>query len=142
MNLSSKDARVANLQAANARKAEAAGVAVVEGLQRLASRGGPVNINAVAAEAGVSRGFIYSRPELRAQIAAGARRPKSKIRSTGITPNEASLQARLETALDSIKDLKIENSDLKKRIENLAAQLFNESVGPLAATNSVSGRKS
>lgn len=121
-----KETRVENLRAANAKKTAAAQEAVLRALEHLSSTAAAVNINAVAEEAGVSRGFIYSRPELRAKIVEVSKLPKSRVRSSGSTPNEASLTARLETALDTIRDLKADNRDLKQRIENLAGQLIEE----------------
>ena len=123
-----KEERLANLRAANAKKTATAREAVLRVLEELAMTTAAVNINAVAGAAGVSRGFIYSQPELRAQIIAASKRPRSKVRATGSTPNEASLTSRLETALDTIKDLKRENRDLKQRIENLTAQLFDREM--------------
>ena len=123
-----KETRVENLRAANAKKTAVAYKAVLQALQRLSSTAAAVNINAVAEEAGVSRGFIYSQPELRANIYEVSKLPRSKVRSAGFTPNEASLTARLEAALDTIKELKADNRDLKQRIENLSAQLLDQKV--------------
>ena len=120
----SKEERLTNLQAANARKTAAACQAVLAALNELVLSGTAVNINAVAETAGVSRGFIYSKAELRAQIMAASHISKGKVRSTSRLPNEASLTSRLETALDTIKDLKSENRNLKRRIENLTEQLL------------------
>ncbi|QHO69150.1 hypothetical protein BHD05_05275 [Marisediminicola antarctica] len=123
-----KEDRLANLQAANAKKTEAARGAVLRAFDHLVATAAAVNINAVAAEAGVSRGFIYSQPELRAKIADASKLPTSKVRSSSSTPNEASLTSRLETALDTIGDLKSENRELKQRIENLTAQLLDQEL--------------
>jgi hypothetical protein len=123
-----KEARVENLRAANAKKTAVAQEAVLQALQRLSSKAAAVNINAVAEEAGVSRGFIYSQPELRANIDEVSKLPRTKVRSAGFTPNQASLTARLETALDTIKELKADNRELKQRIENLSAQLLDQKL--------------
>lgn len=123
-----KDKRLANLQTANAKKTAAARAAVLRALDELALTTSAVNINAVAESAGVSRGFIYSQPELRAQIVAASKHSNSKVRATSRTPNEASLTSRLETALDTISDLKSENRQLKQRIENLTAQLVEQEL--------------
>lgn len=123
-----KEERLANLRAANAKKTVTAREAVLRALEEFAMTTAAVNINAVAGAAGVSRGFIYSQPELRAQIIAASKLSRSKVRATGSTPNEVSLTSRLETALDTIKDLKSQNRDLKQRIENLTAQLFDREM--------------
>lgn len=125
-----REDRLANLKAANAKKTTVAREAVQQALDHLALTAAGININAVAHAAGVSRGFIYSQPELRAQIIAASKRPGSKVRTAGRTPHEASLTARLETALDTISDLKSEIKGLNARIENLSAQLFDQGVGP------------
>jgi hypothetical protein len=124
-----REVRLANLRDANGKKTASAKEAVLAALRRHALEGLPVNINAVARTAGVSRGFIYAQPELREQVAEAAARSRTQMRSPSATPNEASLRARLETALDTIRELKEENGNLKQRIENLAAQLYEESVG-------------
>ncbi|MGX5715500.1 DUF6262 family protein [Arthrobacter sp. MAHUQ-56] len=123
-----REVRLANLQAANAKKTAAAREAVSRALDELTLASAAINIKAVAEAAGVSRGFIYSQTELRAQITIASKRAKSKMRATSTTPHEASLTSRLEAALDTIKELKLENRHLKQRIENLTAQLLDQTM--------------
>ncbi|MER2133727.1 MAG: DUF6262 family protein [Arthrobacter sp.] len=123
-----RELRVGNLQSANAKKADAARAAVLRALDELVLSSSAINIKAVAEAAGVSRGFIYSHTELREQIAKASRSRKTKMRATSSTPNEASLAARLEIALDTIKGLKAENRQLKTKIENLAAQVLDQEM--------------
>lgn len=123
-----REVRLANLQAANAKKTAAAREAVSRALDELTLASAAINIKAVAEAAGVSRGFIYSQAELRAQITIASKRPKSKMRATSTTPHEASLTSRLEAALDTVKELKLENRHLKQRIENLTAQLLDQTM--------------
>lgn len=119
---------VANLKRANMQKTATARLAVDAAIERLLKSAARISINAVAKEAGVSRGFIYSKPEVKAHIMTLAERPPSRVRASSARPNEASLAARLETALITITELKAEKRALNKRIENLTAQLYEHTV--------------
>lgn len=131
--LIARERRVANLRVANEKKTAEARSAVLNGLQKMVRSMGKININAVAEASNVSRGFIYSQPDLLAKIQAAGTRSRNTMRSVSRSPNDASLSSRLDTALDTIaeqnktmSELKAENQSLKQRIENLTAQLFNQ----------------
>ena len=123
-----REERLAHLQEANRKKTAFARDAVLAALTRRTLAADSININAVAESAGVSRGFIYSQPDLREKIAIASKLPRTKLRKIADSPrNDASLASRLEMALDEVHALKEENRALKQRIENLSAQLYDES---------------
>ena len=71
---------------------------VEQALAALAARRQPITLQAVLQQAGVSRSFIYSRPQLRAKIPAGGPRratAREAARDYDL-PRVASLQARLQ----------------------------------------------
>lgn len=128
-----REDRVAVLRSANDRKSARARESVELGLSALRKRGATINVNAVARESGVSRGFIYAHEDLRRLIAKEGEESRSSIRRVAATPNEKSLSVRLATALreieklkDAKKKLEQEKIELSARIENLAAQLFEQ----------------
>ncbi|GAA1218396.1 hypothetical protein F6W70_03700 [Microbacterium maritypicum] len=128
-----REDRVAVLQGANRRKSARARADVELGVSVLRKRGATINVNAVARESGVSRGFIYTHEDLRQLIAKASEESKVGMRRVAATPNEKSLTARLATALREIEKLKLakkkledEKSELVARVENLTAQLFDQ----------------
>ena len=70
---------------------------VEEALAKLSSSRQPITLSAVLEESGVSRSFIYSRPDLRKRIPSngGQRSPATKGKRDYDQPRTASLEARL-----------------------------------------------
>jgi predicted RNase H-like nuclease (RuvC/YqgF family) len=89
-------------------------------LRELDRRGATISFQAVAAEAGVSRAFLYGHPELRAAIEqlrdqhqhAPSRLPRHERAS------EESLRARLRGALEENTRLRAENTQLRDELAN------------------------
>ena len=78
-----------------------------------------ISFEAVATEAGVSRSWLYTQPELRAEIER--LRQRHSPRSDPIVPrrqraSEASLLRRLEVANERIRDLQAENTRLRAAV--------------------------
>lgn len=83
-----------------------------------------VSVSALAAQAGVSRAFLYAHPDL----ADAARHVASQAPpAPGLTRVERSSEASLRTKLDALsqrnKELRQENSDLRRRLEMAHGQL-------------------
>lgn len=127
--MTAHEQQLANLQRANERKTTAARAAVQFSLNQLVREGKRVNVNSVSRASGVSRGFIYAHSDLRQIIAEEGYRTKGTVRRSTPLPNTDSLTARLATALDTIQVLKVEKKELERRIENLTAQLIDQSSG-------------
>ena len=92
--------------------------AVTAAIGKLDKAGQPVNVSAVAGVAGVDRSYIYSQPDLLAEIRQRrtAAPPKLTTRSTAERATVASLQARLASAHDEIARLKTENQAIRERL--------------------------
>lgn len=83
-----------------------------------------VSVSALAAQAGVSRAFLYAHPDL----AAAARHIASSAPpASGLTRLERSSEASLRTKLEALtqrnKELRHENTDLRRRLEIAHGQL-------------------
>jgi hypothetical protein len=94
-----------------------------QALAEMRSAGQPVTIAAVAAQAGISRAWLYTQAELREQI--GALRGAATTRSTP-TPapaSDASLRQRLFLAHQRIRELTEENHQLRDHVAALHGQL-------------------
>lgn len=103
--------------AAATRSLDAAG-RVRRALRELAKRGVEVNFAAVAAAAGVSRQFLYSQAELRAEIELlrGRQRAALSQRPVAERASDASIRARLRAALDDNQRLREENTRLREEL--------------------------
>lgn len=102
-------------------------------LAELARRGEQVTFQAIAREAGVSRQWLYTHPELRSEI--------ERARATRVAPtggdvpaversSEASLRQRLEGLLDENRRLRQENAELR---EELALAYGHQREAPTAS---------
>jgi hypothetical protein len=104
--------------------AEQARRRALRALRRLDDTSKPVTFEAVAREAGVSRSWLYSQADLRAEIQAlRARTPPSS--SAPLPPqrqraSDASLHRRLEAATERLRQLEENNRQLR---EDLAEAL-------------------
>jgi hypothetical protein len=108
------------LSEAAARRHELTRARAVQALRELDRAGVPVTFAGVAQAAGISRSWLYTPPDISSQI----RRLREKADgagSAGAIPagqrtTEASLRARLTTALDRNKQLADENARLRRQL--------------------------
>lgn len=122
--MQSRDDRIETLARANAARQEGKRQAVLDALERARRRKAKVSINSVAREAGVSRNFVYSHADLRARIQEANAGQSHRMAGSSFTPaTEASLRARLVTALDSLEDSRKEARELRTKVERLTAEL-------------------
>lgn len=87
-------------------------------LAALQRRGRTISFQAVAAEAGVSRAFLYGRPQLRAAIEQ-QRDHRQQVPSrlpAGERASEESTRARLRGTLEENKRLRAENAQLRDEL--------------------------
>ena len=102
----------------------------VTALRRMDTSGLPVTIDALAREADVSRSWIYSQPDLRAEAARLRDRPRP---ATGRAvpdrqrASDASLLRRVEVATQRIRELETDNKRLRVA---LAEALGEQRVAP------------
>ena len=95
-------------------------------LAAMARSGESVTIARLAAEASVSRAWIYTQPGLRDQIEqlrSGATRTRPAGRPAGTRASEGSLRRRLELAHQRITQLSAENQQLRKDLATIHGQL-------------------
>jgi hypothetical protein len=88
-------------------------------IRELDKRGGEVNFAAVAQAANVSRDFLYSHAELRAEIEQlrGERRAAALSRlHLSERSSDASIRARLRAALEDNQRLREENAQLRQEL--------------------------
>jgi Family of unknown function (DUF6262) len=113
-----------HLAAATRRRSAATCKRATAALRRLDNAGTPISFDAVAREAGVSRSWLYTQPDLRTEIEhlrgsrpAGAPRIPVRQRSS-----DASLRSRLELAADRARQLEADN----KRLRSALAEALGE----------------
>jgi hypothetical protein len=104
--------------AAAQRRHELTRAKTIRALREFGHTGTPVTFEAVARQAGVSRSWLYAQPDIRAEI--------QRLRDATTTParpvparqraSDASLLARLETALARNRELASENQRLRRQI--------------------------
>jgi Family of unknown function (DUF6262) len=102
--------------AAARRRSETTQRRAVAALRRMDSAGSAVTFDSVAREAGVSRAWIYTQPDLRAEIDRLRQRGHPTPRPTipdRQRASEASLRQRLETAIGRARDLEMDNRRLR-----------------------------
>lgn len=101
------------------RRAELTRERAVAALRRLDAAGQPVGFDAVAREAGVSRSWLYTQEDLRAEIdrlrARGHPSPAATVPARQ-RASEASLLRRLEVATERIRRLETENRELREQL--------------------------
>ena len=107
------------LSEAAARRHELTRAKAVHALRELDRAGTPVTFGGVAQAAGVSRSWLYTQPDISGQIRR--LREKAGAGSAGAIPagqraTDASLRARLATALDRNKQLAGENARLRRQL--------------------------
>jgi hypothetical protein len=108
-----------HLKAAARRRALATRERAVRALRRFDAAGEPVTIDTVARTAQVSRSWLYSQPDLRAEI---QRRATVSNRAGSVSvparqrASDASLRQRLQTATERIRQLTAENRQLRQQL--------------------------
>ena len=102
-----------------ARRHELTRAKTIQALRELDRAGAPVTFAGVAQAAGVSRSWLYTQPDISGQI----RRLRTKADGVGSAAipagqraTDASLRARLTTALDRNKQLAGENTRLRRQL--------------------------
>lgn len=118
-----ESARFANMVAARQREADRKQAATASTINRFLLDGTLLSITAVAGAAGVSRNFIYSHESLLHQLEAArqtqadAHTPGQRSPTNG-APGRTALQAEIALAHQSIKRLRQDLAEIKKRHEN------------------------
>lgn len=102
-----------------------------DALRAAEADGRTVTISALAIAAGVSRAFLYANPDL----LDAARQLRRDTTPTTVVPvpqraSEASLLRRIEALTERNKILRVENQDLRRRLEVAHGQLRHQSARP------------
>ncbi len=101
------------------RRSEYTRAKAIQALRVLDNSGQAVTFEAVATQAGVSRSWLYARPDVRAEIErlrdARRRAPTSPVPARQRS-SEASLLRRLEAANERIRRLTEDNKDLREQL--------------------------
>ena len=109
----------AALTAAAARRHELARAKAIQAMRELDRAGTPVTFTSVATAAGVSRSWLYTQPDIRDQIqqlrSATTTTPAAAIPAAQ-RATDASLRARLATALERNRVLAEENTRLRRHL--------------------------
>ena len=108
------------LSEAASRRHELTRAKAIQALRELDRAGTPVTFARVAQAAGVSRSWLYTQPDISAQLRR-LRQTTNDAGSAGTIPaaqraTEASLRARLTAALDRNKQLAGENARLRRQL--------------------------
>jgi hypothetical protein len=119
-----RDDRVARLRAAAQRKSEDATARAHRAIITLENRGQTVNFNTVAAEADVSKDFLYSNTQLRSLIIE-----KRPGRPGAATPavqqtTEASALVKLAVAAEALRRIRQEVAQLRQENAALRGELL------------------
>ncbi len=112
----------------------------MQALRELDRSGSPVTFAGVAQAAGVSRSWHYTQPDISGQIRS-LRQNTTGTGSAGAIParqraTDASLRARLTTALDRNKQLANENARLRRQ---LARALGDQRIARIRSGNDPDG---
>lgn len=122
--MSSLEARIATLAAANLARHKRKREAVETALNALRGGKDQVTVSAVATRARVSRNFVYGQVDLLQKIrSASAGQSDRMIRAQSTTSTEASLRRRLANALDALEENKRVIADQRATIERLTGEL-------------------
>lgn len=111
----------AHLLAAARRRADQTRTRALKTLRRLDDTGIAITFEAVAREAGVSRSWLYSQPDIQAEIRALRARKQPASPSASLTPQrqratDASLLRRLEAATERMRQLEADNRQLRQAL--------------------------
>jgi Family of unknown function (DUF6262) len=102
--------------AAAHRRSQAARHRAMAALRRMDDTGRAVTVDALAREAGVSRSWLYTQPDLRAEVdrLRARARPTRTVLPDRQRSTDASLQRRLEVATARVRELDAENQRLRR----------------------------
>lgn len=99
-------------------------------LRRLEATGRPVTFDVLAREAGVSRSWLYSQPDLRAEVER-LRDRQQPLRWSRIPDrqraSDASLQRRLDLATERLRELEADNQRLRQALGEALGQRRRDS---------------
>lgn len=128
MSTTNSDDRIDHLRAAAARKSDDAQARARRALVALENRGAPINFNSVADEAKVSKGFLYSNPDIRQLITERRRQPPRRLEPETQTArsSEASAVVKLAVATDVIRQQRAEIEQLRNENATLRGDLLAE----------------
>ena len=107
------------------RRAQATRRRAVTALRRMDNSGRPITFDALARESGVSRSWLYSQTELRAEIERLRDRPRpaaGRLVPDRQRSSDASLLRRVEVATQRIRELETDN----KRLRHALAEALGE----------------
>ena len=108
-----------SLAAAAARRHELTRAKAIQALRELDRTGAPVTFASIAAAAGISRSWLYTQPDITAQVRRLRSTTSSGAASTvpvGQRATDASLRARLTAALQRNQALTEENARLRRQL--------------------------
>lgn len=98
----------------------------IKALRRLDSSGAPITFDTVAREAGVSRSWLYTQTDLRAEIERLRRRHRTASPAPVVPDrqraSDASLLRRLEAATERIRRLEHDNRELRDSLTEALGQ--------------------
>jgi hypothetical protein len=105
----------------------------VAALRELQNQGGAVTFESVAAAAGVSRSWLYTQTDLRADIIRlrGGGRPDQRPKSRNSASME-SLRTRLNASLDRNRELALENKNLRHQLAIALGHMRQKMRPPLS----------
>lgn len=109
----------AHLVAAAQRRHELTRSKAIQALRELEHAGNPVTFEAVASAAGVSRSWLYTQPDLKAEIQRlreTAREAPTSMVPASQKASETSLLRRLEAANQRNRELAAENQQLRRQL--------------------------
>ena len=109
------------LSEAAARRHELTRARAIQALRELDRAGTPVTFAGVASAAGISRSWLYTQPDISDQIRRLRQKAADGAGSAGTIPasqraTDASLRARLATALSRNRQLTDENTRLRRQL--------------------------
>ncbi|BCO39933.1 hypothetical protein MINTM001_10720 [Mycobacterium paraintracellulare] len=122
--MSTREARIETLAAANAARHKKKREAVDTALKNFRHDTDRLTVSAVASRAGVSRNFVYSQADVMQEIRAAAHQQSDRMfRPQPSASTEASLRKRLTDALDALEDNKRVIANQRATIERLTGEL-------------------
>jgi hypothetical protein len=126
-----------HLTEASRRRSQATRRRAVAALRCMDTSGLPITIDAIAREAGVSRSWIYSQPDLRAEAGRLRDRPRPATGGAAVPDrqrtSDASLLRRVEVATQRIRELEADNKRLRAALAEALGERRLTPAGALAA---------
>jgi hypothetical protein len=102
----------------------------------LESRRAPVNFNTVAAEAGVSKDFLYRHEELRTTIMKRRQGNTGPTTPPGERTTESSAAVKLAVATKALAALRVENKALREENARLLGEVLTQRKAPSVTNHS------